>query len=88
MAFSIGMQWCTRFTRLLATDADRYRLVQYMRTMRGTLHRALHQVLDGEAAPRDAPEEAPPDPVSGRADVQVPMPAPNVVEQTRAWPRG
>lgn len=30
MAFSIGFQWLTRFTRLLPTDTDRRRLVQYM----------------------------------------------------------
>lgn len=46
MAFSIGLQWCTRFTRLLATDEDRVRLVQHMRNMRSTLHRALRQSLD------------------------------------------
>ena len=34
MAFSIGLQWCSRFTRLLPTDDARARLVDFMGDIR------------------------------------------------------
>lgn len=41
MAFSIGMQWCARFTRLLPDNSQRRLLVDYMRRLGSTAHEAL-----------------------------------------------
>lgn len=56
MAFSIGrgraraarpapLQWCSRFTVLLARDEDRVQLVRYMRDLRAIIHRSLGAMM-------------------------------------------
>ena len=49
MAFSIGLQWCTRFTRLLPNDSARKELVVYMHSMRTLVHKAIQQCLKDAA---------------------------------------
>jgi hypothetical protein len=62
MAFSIGLQWCSRFTRILPTPQHRAQLVEYMRSMRGRVHEALRRCL-GDAELGGTPEPVPPAPV-------------------------
>ena len=45
MAFSIGMQWCSRFTQMLPTKQARSQLVDYMERVRLLLHSAIEQCL-------------------------------------------
>ena len=53
MAFSIGMQWCSRFTVLLATSQLRQHLIQYMRNIRVLANRAIQQCLQDAALSED-----------------------------------
>ena len=73
MAFSIGMQWCARFTRRLPDNAHRAQLVQYMRDIRGRVHKALVLALrDAEVV---ATEEAAPAPPAAPVVADVPADA-------------
>lgn len=57
MAFTIGIQWLTKFTVLLRTDQDRERLVQYMKDVRKTVHLQLQTSLDLAADEGENDEE-------------------------------
>jgi hypothetical protein len=66
MAFSIGMQWCSRFTRLIPEHAQP-RLVEYMSHMRVLVHGAIQQCLreasldeeeDSNAVPEALPKQS------------------------------
>ena len=64
MAFSIGLQWCSRFAVLLPTDEHRGQLVQYMRDVRKLVKQSIRQVLDDVQEPdgdaSTVPTAAPP----------------------------
>ena len=54
MAFSIGMQWCSRFTCLLPNSAMREQLVKYMDDVRVLVGRAIQQCLRDAALIEDS----------------------------------
>lgn len=45
MAFTVGLQWIAKFTRLVPTDDERAHLVDYMRNVRGQFHTAMQNSL-------------------------------------------
>ena len=55
MAFSIGMQWCSCFTRMLPNAGARRRLVEYMRNIRVKVNHAIQQCLRDAALSDDTP---------------------------------
>ena len=58
MSFGIGLQWCSRFTKILPSDAERLRLVEYMRAVRVRVHRAVSAVLRDGGVELDGPAAA------------------------------
>lgn len=63
MAFSIGLQWCSRFTMLL-DEPERKHLVSYMRNLRRTAQDALIQMMHDNARRRGPTRRGPPPPVN------------------------
>ena len=65
MAFSIGLQWCSRFVHHIPDDKQRERLVRYMRDLRSKVHESLSAALKrADVAPDAEPVArpvAPPD---------------------------
>ena len=55
MAFSIGMQWCSCFTRMLPNAVARRQLVEYMRNIRQKVNHAITQCLRDAALSDDTP---------------------------------
>lgn len=81
MAFSIGLQWCTRFTRLVANAEQRQQLVGYMQRVQADAERAVAatlrevQVEDDDRGAADRPDDGPGGPAAAPRVAPAPAPA-------------